>query len=304
MKIILLLGSIFILNCSHNQKTKMPLGVSSYQKESVGALGVKKSISSEGFLFGVTVDSVDNLPQIVKSLKKFKRKPTVRIVFDEKLPTSVYAEAISEIGKVAYIMGELVDSYYVKNYSVGEYKSHSKKYLAAFADQVDIWEVGNEINGEWLGSTSAVIRKLNSAYEEVKKYNGKTALTLYYNEECWEKPENEMFKWVDKNLSEHIKNSLDYVFISYYEDDCNGLQPNWPNVFNKLHVRFPNSKLGFGEVGSKFPEKKEAYINRYYKMKIENSHFVGGYFWWYFNEDMVPESKPLWKVLDSAIPTE
>lgn len=294
MKIILLFISFIIVNCSHIKKDNPFIS-----KSVVTNNEINRPYSGDK-IFGVTIDSIENLPQIISSLKKFKLKPTVRIVFDEKLEPSFYANAISEISKVAFIMGELVDSYYVKNYSIEEYEMHSKRFIEAFSDQISIWEIGNEINGEWLGSTSSVLQKITSSYDEVKKHNGKTALTLYYNEECWEKPENEMFTWVDTNLPDRLKSGLDFVFVSYYEDDCNGLQPNWAEVFKKLMGKFPNSKVGFGEVGSKIQGNKEAYINRYYKMKINNPRFVGGFFWWYFIQDMVPESKPLWKVLELA----
>ena len=142
---------------------------------------------------------------------------------------------------------------------------------------------------------------MNSAYNLVKAAGKKTALTLYYNEDCWAKPANEMFAWTEKNVSSAMKQGLDYVWVSYYEDDCNNLQPNWKTVFDKLSVMFPNSKIGFGEVGTINLNKKEEYINRYYNMNITAKNYVGGYFWWYFMQDMVPNTKPLWNVLNSAI---
>ena len=173
--------------------------------------------------------------------------------------------------------------------------------MNTLGDNVDIWEIGNEINGEWLGDTATVVAKMNSAYNLVKAKGKTTALTLYYNEGCWKNKSNEMFKWAEKNISATMKEGLDYVFISYYEDDCNNLQPDWPQVFQKLGKLFPKSKIGFGEVGTKNADHKKAFINRYYNMKIKHPNFVGGYFWWYFIQDMVPSTKPLWKTLNSTI---
>lgn len=253
------------------------------------------------FIYGVTVDSVSDLPAIIKSLKVFKKKPTTRIVFDEDVSADDYVEATEQIHKVSHVMGELMDSYYVKKISTAALEKRTEEYLAKLGDNVDIWEIGNEINGEWLGPTPDVIKKLMAVYGKVKKAHRKTALTLYYNEGCFEKAENEMFTWSKKNLTEEIKNSLDYVFLSYYEDDCNNLQPDWPSVFKKLGELFPKSKIGFGETGTKIAEKKESYIRRYYRMKINHPRFVGGYFWWYFKQDMVPDSSPLLKTLNSEI---
>ena len=198
-------------------------------------------------------------------------------------------------------MGEILDSFYVKDISTEHYTARTEEYLNALGSPVDIWEIGNEMNGEWLGDTPSVVAKMNAAYEVIKGKNKTAALTLYYNEGCWEKKSNEMFTWARKNVSADMKQGLDYVFISYYEDDCNDLQPDWPQVFKELADLFPKSKIGFGEVGTKYAKRKKAYINRYYNLKINHPNFVGGYFWWYFSQDMVPSSRPLLNTLNTAI---
>jgi hypothetical protein len=110
-----------------------------------------------------------------------------------------------------------------------------------------------------------------------------------------------MFYWVNHNISSAMRTGLDYVLISYYEDDCNGLQPNWQRVFDSLHYYFPNSKIGIGECGTTNSSNKATYINRYYKMHITTPNYVGGYFWWYYKQDCVPYTSSLWSVLNSAI---
>jgi hypothetical protein len=98
-----------------------------------------------------------------------------------------------------------------------------------------------------------------------------------------------------------MKQGLDFVFVSYYEDDCNGAQPDWQAVFDKLGLMFPQAKIGIGECGTKHEDKKEAYIKRYYTMNIAHPRYVGGYFWWYFVDDMVPATNHLWSVLNNVI---
>jgi hypothetical protein len=252
-------------------------------------------------IYGVTIDDISNLDEIVESLERLPVKPTVRIVFDEWIPAEQYIEAVDRIGKMSNIMGELLDSYYMKEYSYKQYRDRIKNYLDVLGNKVDIWEVGNEANGEWLGNSDYVWKKIEIACRLVKEKKMKTALTLYYNEDCWEKPENEMFTWVNNNIPDDIKKYLDYVFVSYYEDDCNELQPDWQPVFDSLHVLFPGSYLGIGECGTKYKDKKEKYIKRYYNMNINTPDYVGGYFWWYFRQDCVPHTKNLWKILYSVL---
>jgi len=247
-------------------------------------------------MVGVTIDDIDRLPSIVGSLQSISRKPTARIVFDEWIPATKYTEAVDEIYNVSYVMGELLDSYYVKDYSVNEYLKRTEEYLDTLGSKVDIWEIGNEINGNWLGDTPSVLAKMTGAYDMVSKRGGKTALTLYHDQESkW------MLSWADNNVPERMKQGLDYVFVSFYEDDQKDIKPDWPMVFKRLAIMFPNSKVGFGEVGTKYRSRKTAYIERYYNMKISQQNFVGGYFWWYFKQDMVPQSKPLLKTLNNAI---
>lgn len=252
-------------------------------------------------VWGVTTDSTSSLSSIVTSLKNLSKMPMTRIVFDENVAAKDYKDAVTKIAPVSYVMGELLDSYYVRQYSLTQYKKRATEYIDLLGDKVDLWEIGNEVNGEWLGTTKSVVDKIQAAYDIAKSKNVKTALTLYYNEGCWEKSSNEMFKWAEANLSAGMKQGLDYVWISYYEDDCNGRQPDWQDVFTRLGAMFPNSKIGIGECGTKRTALKASYVNRYYGMEIDHPNYVGGYFWWYFKQDMVPFSKPLWKVLDLAI---
>jgi hypothetical protein len=263
------------------------------------ASGAPRAVPSP--IYGVTIDDISGLSNIVQSLSSLSKTPTTRIVFDEFVAPSYYRAATVAINKVSYVMGELLDSFYVKTVNVQGYLNRTAQYLNTLGDVVDIWEVGNEINGEWLGTNSAVVAKMSGAYDMVKAQNKTAALTLYYNQDCWSRPSNEMFTWAQTNIPVRMKQGLDYVFVSYYEDDCNGLKPDWPAVFSKLSKMFPNSKIGFGEVGTARAAKKADYLTRYYTMDVNVPNYVGGHFWWYFKQDMVPSTKPLWKTLNSVI---
>ena len=255
------------------------------------------------YIYGITLDNIDSLNDIVSSLSNLSKKPTARIVFDEWMPATYYLEPCTEIHNVSFIMGELLDSYPYKNYSIIQFTDRCNDYLKTLGNIVDIWEIGNETNGEWLGNKDSVIKKLTIAHDIFKNNNKPTSLTLYYNHDCWEDSNNEMFTWVNNYLPANIKQGLDYVFVSYYEDDCNNYQPNWNEVFDSLHTLFPNSKLGIGECGTKLKKKKAEYMQRYYSMNIETPNYVGGYFWWYYKQDCVPYTKPLWRALDNILKT-
>ena len=253
-------------------------------------------------MFGITIDGINNINNIATSIARHSHKITTRIVFDEWIPATDYAAAVNKLDTVTGIMGELLDSYYVKDYSVAQYKARTDEYMSALGSKVDIWEIGNEVNGEWLGPADSVKAKINYAYDKARQLQYKSAITLYYNKDCWENPANEMFRWVNNNISADMKNNINYVFVSYYEDDCNNLQPNWQRVFDSLHVIFPNSMLGIGECGTNNDLRKKDYMYRYYTMRVTTPGFIGGYFWWYYRQDCVPwNTKPLWEALENAI---
>jgi hypothetical protein len=252
-------------------------------------------------LYGVTLDDISKISNIVTALSNLSVKPTARIVFDEWVAASYYVTPVSKIKPVSFIMGEILDSYYMKQYNLQQYTDRVNEYYNALGSKVDIWEVGNEINGEWLGATTDVVAKMTSAYDIIKSKGAKTELTLYYNWNCWSNKNNEMFKWANTNIPARMKTGLDYVLVSYYEDDCNGYQPNWQKVMDSLHVIFPNSKIGIGECGTTKSTKKASYLTRYYNMNITTPNYVGGYFWWYWYEDCVPNTKTLWSTFNNIL---
>jgi hypothetical protein len=257
-------------------------------------------------VFGVTIDDISNVSAIKDALASLQRKPFARIVFDEYVQPSYYKKTLTDFHQVAYIMGEILDSYYVQEYSLKDYITRTENYVNAMAEEVDIWEVGNEINGEWLGQ--GAMDKAVAAYDIVKAAGESTALTLYYNgrydngeptaDNCWENSQHQMQVWAENNIPERLKLGLDLVLVSFYEEDCENISPDWNQVFSDLHAIFPNSKLGFGEVGSSNSSQKKMILRRYYGMNRIRPEFVGGFFWWYFKQDMVPKSKELWGILN------
>lgn len=245
-------------------------------------------------IIGVTLDNIEKLTQILDLTSKIPTKLTFRVVFDENVKASYYKKPVAAIHEKAFVMGEILDSEYVKDISMAGYQIRTQEYLTALGNTVDIWEIGNEVNGEWLGNTANTVTKIKGAYDLVKAKGKKTAITLYYNEKCYEKKTNEMFTWAQKNILP-LKMDLDYVFISYYEDDCNHAQPNWPAVFAKLAVMFPNSKIGFGECGTSIKSKKQEYMQRYYSTKINDPNWVGGFFWWYGAQDLLGKNTAMFE---------
>lgn len=263
-------------------------------------------------LYGVTFDTITprTTAQIVDATRHLARRPTSRIVFDPGTTASDYASPIRRIRRTSYVLGELLDSSAMRSTSLAGFHRRVSSFERTLGTDVDIWEIGNELNGEWLGPTAATVAKLADAFDQTSARGYRTAMTLVYNPSCWSRPENEMFRWAGANVPARIKAGVGYVLVSYYEQDCNGHSPQlaeWQSVFDRLHAMFPTAKLGFGEVGT-HPDSPLAYkaatLRRYYGLRVTTPGFVGGSFWWYGAQDLLPWRRaPLWRVLNAELQT-
>ncbi len=266
-------------------------------------------------IHGVTVDDAwegtTTQAQIVAALQAFSVKPTVRIVMDKGYPPSHYVSLFQAIHNVAYVMASPCDSYYMLSYtSVADYKKRFSDSVAALGPYVDLWEIANEINGEgpnagekdaWMGHGPAALQfnadKMYAAYTYIHGLGLKTVLTPYEF-----KPGDQsitMEAWMQKYVPADMKAGIDYVLVSYYEEDNDGYQPQWFSVFQNLQSIFPSSKLGIGECGNVAEDAPIDMVHHYYQMPKYVPNYVGGYFWWNFAEDCVPYSgNNVWSALN------
>jgi len=261
-------------------------------------------------LYGVTVDDVSNVTNIVNSSANLSHMPTTRIVFDYGQAPSTYTSAVSRIEPVSYIMGELVDSSDMTRYTLQQYHDRTAQYLSALGNQVDIWEIGNEVNGNWTGAYSDVGAKIYGAWQQVHAAGKRSELTLWYDAGCGNGSfELDPIAFTNQYVPADMRSGLEYVTVSYYETQCNNIRPSaaaLTTLFDQLHSLYPNAKLGFGEIG--FPNKvgsntsvAQSMINYYYGLNLSTPGYIGGYFWWHYYEDMLPyTTKPLWQTLDAA----
>lgn len=266
-------------------------------------------------LYGVTVDDIGNVPEVVQALRRLPRRPTTRIVFDLSQPAGYYAGAAGALRPVSDLMGELLDSSDETHISAAAYSGRVSSYLGQLGSKIDVWEIGNEVNGNWLGPYTDVEAKLVEAYDAVSAAHHRTALTLYYNLGCGDGPsELDPLAFSRRYVPASVRNGLDFVLLSYYEQQCGGIRPSaaaWQRYFTKLHALYPHARVGFGEIGltDAANDSTQGYaagmIGYYYGLPIHLPYYVGGYFWWYFAEDGVPyNSKPLFGALRGAFTAE
>jgi hypothetical protein len=125
-----------------------------------------------------------------------------------------------------------------------DYKSRVKCYVETLNSKVDIWEAGNEVNGEWADEgcvknkkdecisnvtpdergriskpdAAKVVEKIRYAVEKTAATGKPVALTLIHQPKCTSWDGNEMFNWFDKVAP--LLPRIQYLMVSYYEDNC------------------------------------------------------------------------------------
>ncbi len=269
-------------------------------------------------LFGVTVDRVPHPDRIAAALARLPERPTTRIYFDVHEPAGYYATAVHEIGAVSGVMGELLDSSDERRIATAQLDARVRSYLEELGGSVGIWEVGNEVNGNWTGPYEEVAAKLDVAYEDVHAAGGSTALTLYENafgpEHCGD-GEGELtpLQFSERYVPASVAAGLDYVLLSYYPTQCGGRMPTSLEVavqLEALHALYPHALLGFGEVGlphsatRRTLQQAQAIMSWAYSLNPGLPYYAGGYFWWYGYEDALKPKAKLAGSLPAAFEAE
>jgi hypothetical protein len=284
----------------------------------VGARGTRVPAAADSPLYGVTIDEISHLDELEASLGELPQRPTTRVYFDVHEPASYYAPALTSLDGVSAVMGELLDSSDEKSISTEAFAARVKSYLQTLGSEVGIWEVGNEVNGNWTGPYPVVAAKLTEAYEDVAASAAKSALTLYANNfgpnNCGDgAAELTPVQFAEQYVPSAVADGLDYVLLSYYPTQCGGREPSSEEVaayMRQLHSLFPHAELGFGEVG--LPRKAhgaklaqaQQIMHWAYSLNPGLPYYVGGYFWWYGAEDALRGRAPLAGALREAFVDE
>jgi hypothetical protein len=133
-------------------------------------------------IYGVTSEGVSSVSALSEALERHGRDVTVRIVFQEGTNPKDYTTRVNTVRQHAYVMGEILDSTGLAGMTTQAYRARAKVFVEQFGDSIDIWEIGNELNGEWVGTPTTINAKVLAAYEVVHQeyahLNLRSAVTL------------------------------------------------------------------------------------------------------------------------------
>jgi hypothetical protein len=255
------------------------------------------------WLGATTDDPNTNTAAQVDALASLPRRIALRVVLDAGTPPADYVDSVRKLAAVADVMALPLDSSEMAKVSAAQAGKRAQRYLEALKDAAPIWEVGNEVNGNWLGANA--VGKIEAMYDAAKAQGKLTAVTFYYENPAT--PGHAMLPWIDAHIppGHRLREGLDYALVSYYEDQNGGhrlTQDEIDGMFKGLAKRFPHARVGFGEYGwgGKIPADPAAraqLISRFQGYRSSEPAFVGGGFYWHFRQTMSPKDKPDYQLL-------
>jgi|ERR1051325_5153120 hypothetical protein len=243
----------------------------------VQALGQRSQVTETlpSYFNGLTLESPLSLSEEVwERIRTIPTVTTVRVVFDKDTEPERYISVLDRLHSLkfpdggkrkVYLLGEFLDSDFLARYrwvcdrgagctsdedpaaQSHDYKTRIDRYLDVLDRYIDVWEVGNEVNGEWAdegcvkdsddkckykkvdGKRVSVMparpdltaEKIRYAIQKVNEKGKPVALTLIHQPECTTWDDNTMFEWARNNLRPKLDDvTINYLLISYYEDNC------------------------------------------------------------------------------------
>ena len=165
---------------------------------------------------------------------------------------------------------------------------------------VDAWEVGNEIGGDWLGG--GPVAKAQRAAKAVRdRTSATTVLTLYYQLGQTD-PTYSLFSYAAREIPASIRELIDVVGLSVYPQ-LHPLGTAADRVLNTLEAAFSSSRIAVTELGyggedlnagpwwfgsaSDPAAARTAVAEHVTGAALGRSDAWGAPFWWYYLEDQV-----------------
>ncbi|WP_201733365.1 hypothetical protein [Acidithrix sp. C25] len=308
----LTLGQASTFNSIASQLLK-PAGGSFNQNQLQAAMDLDVSVTSDAGLYqistvglannyryGVTIDSPAIAITTLRSLKSiYPTGARVRLVIDPGTPLSRYQSIINFAHSLGIsVMVELVDSQYMASMNLANYEARVSQIVTTLRN-VDSYEIGNEVNGNWLGTNVAA--KVAYAISFVRSHSSATTLLTLYWQLGEDTASNSIFNWFATNITNSELSGINDIGISLYPQEA-PMGTAFHRVLDTLHSQFaPGQRIfitelgygGSGVTGSWWwvspgvaSDSQRAAVASLYQDELAGFSFSGGgTFWWYFGEE-------------------
>ena len=207
------------------------------------------------------------------------------------------------------ILAEPVDSSDAKSGAVKSCDGYLKRFKECVArwPEVDVWEVGNEVNGSWLPRD--IDKKVISVVNYCHKQRKKTFLCFFWQLNT-DKAPFDLFSWI-KRIPEETREKVDYVGLSIYVDQAPMGADAMDMVMMRIEKEFPDSEIGIAELGYWIEGQRlwwaydkndpmgkalSKIADQYYRSSFAYERSYGGGYWWNFCTEF-QEHKELRKII-------
>lgn len=226
--------------------------------------------------FGLTLDEsildrIDQYPWIVDMIKRSGAN-WVRLVFRANPADFTYSRISSfneYDGIVAAlrkggirVMGTILDTNQWPTTLTPEiYAARTRNLVLHYEDQIKSWEIGVEINGDWLGGLRSplpqdtIFRIHQAAAAQVKRIDPglETVTTLYWWDGTAPDASHSLFGWLERYQPRGFGRDVDVVGLSLWPGD-NPVGMAFDRIFERVSQYFPDKHVmltNFGYVEDK-----------------------------------------------------
>jgi hypothetical protein len=226
----------------------------------------------------------------------------VRFVFSNHKDPSYWTDAVNYAhNKGLKILGQPIDSSADAALTRPQYVDLFKQFVNAFAVQVDFWEIGNEVSGEWL-SQDIDQRIAECAHWAKHTKAVATELCVFWQISTYDygaHPGHDLFSWICGKIPPTVKDDIDILTLSVYPEMAPFGGYAMDLVMQRLRTEFPVQKLALGELGywidgqryywnysRKDPlgEAKHKVAETYYNGAFDFAKSVGFVGWWCYSQ--------------------
>lgn len=239
-------------------------------------------------IYGVTLDDIDEVDSAIPSLRDLPFKPMARVVVDNGRDLSDYLEPVKRLLTVCDVMIQVQDSF-------DDSSLTTSAYVKKFVDLIDLfqgvniamWEIGNEVSGDWLSPN--IWQKVKQCAVIAQNKNLKTAITFFMDED------------LAPFLQSHEPVHCDVVLISCYPStpkELRKMNERLPGVLDELKSYCTATEAGVGEYGPEEWDSKHTIAVR--SKLVEVFDLYNGGFYWDFQQDCVPKRKAIWRTISDT----
>ena len=190
------------------------------------------------------------------------------------------------------------------------YGERVKNIVLHYKGKVDAWEVGSEINGDWLGGSSSplnpeqVYKIFSAGAAKAKELDPETETmaTLYWWEATAPDREHSLTGWLKAHAGKGFGKNLDVVGLALYPED-NPVGTSFDRAFDAVAEALPAQRLMLSSFGYAEQDELKGYwwlapddvdgarkdiAILYTAAACAMPRSVGGGFWWQTLEQMLP----------------